>query len=325
MGKLIHAVESSSLCLETTQTRWYDFLCSWPLILQCNTEREKERERERERERGEREREREPGTRWPLTGVSQALSARNSKKSEKVWRVWKKSWKGPEKAFSRLFWTLRGSRGQRPQETCFRLFRGFRPGGRGRLLQMVNGFWEREREREGARQRETWCERERDTQKQRQTETDRDRQGQTETDRDRQRQTDRERESVCARWTKPLNFQVYQLTTQSVSLSSKFAMIIMIWALLDAFLAHIIDHGSLTGQLVAAPSLDAHRAVAEGDSVEEAWSVSCILRSSSDGRPTYRGADCWVQGPQSQVGVRQLSSYVQCKQCCCMSHVTGQI
>ena len=86
------------------------------------------------------------GTRWPFTGLSK--TPKKSEKSlpgppapgppeslEKVSKksresVWKKSRKGPEKTFSRLFPDSRGPRGRRPLETFFRHFRGF---GLGRL------------------------------------------------------------------------------------------------------------------------------------------------------------------------------------------------
>ena len=82
------------------------------------------------------------GTRWPFTGVTRALRARNP---EKVWKkspgagppkVWKKSGKSLEslekvskrsrKDFFETFSRLSGAPGP---ETFSRLFRGFGPGG----------------------------------------------------------------------------------------------------------------------------------------------------------------------------------------------------
>ena len=59
------------------------------------------------------------------------------KSLEKVWRVWKKSRKGPDRLFRDFFQTLGG---RRSRETFFRLFRGFGPRGPERPLKMVNGF-----------------------------------------------------------------------------------------------------------------------------------------------------------------------------------------
>ena len=87
------------------------------------------------------------GARWPFTGVSWALQARNPKKSEKslpgppgpgppesLQKVSKKSFRDFFETFSRLSGAPRGPRGRRPRETFVRLFRGFGLGGPERPL-----------------------------------------------------------------------------------------------------------------------------------------------------------------------------------------------
>ena len=84
-----------------------------------------------------------PKPRKSLKRVSRGLRPREPP------RVWKKSGKsllGPRRDFSRLsrlfetFSRLSGGPGAGGQETFFRLFREFGPGGPERPLQMVNGF-----------------------------------------------------------------------------------------------------------------------------------------------------------------------------------------